>query len=189
MGTGGVACPKPKRGSHGLPRRRRRRLTAENTGTVHDYVFARERNLCRVTGWPAHSMHELRSAGAVGSRLKATTPENSIAVHGDGVNGVHGLLQRHEIAWDGNGEKAVVFTIASRAAAKLLSRTVGDQILSVAGRIPEAVTDRMVCPACEATAYVAGLSRTAWPGGYDEPAWCPSCGWAGKRSTKGPLHD
>jgi hypothetical protein len=48
-------------------------------------------------GRRAQSMHEIRSAGAVGSRLKAVSLDNSVPVCGSGTTGCHGHLQKHQI--------------------------------------------------------------------------------------------
>lgn len=56
-------------------------------------VFARDGGRCRCCGRPATSMHELRPRSLGG----AVSLANSIAVCGDGVQGCHGRLQRHEI--------------------------------------------------------------------------------------------
>jgi hypothetical protein len=56
-------------------------------------------------------MHELRTCGAMGGRLKATNPHNSVAVCGRlGTVGCHGYLQRHEIQFDGDAEATLTFT-------------------------------------------------------------------------------
>lgn len=57
-------------------------------------------------------MHEMVPAGAVGSRIKATNPHNSIAVCGRLVGGrsCHTYLQRHEIDWEGDAEGDLIFT-------------------------------------------------------------------------------
>jgi hypothetical protein len=48
-------------------------------------------------GRRAESMHEIRSAGAVGSRVKAVSLDNSIPVCGSGTTKCHGYLQHHRI--------------------------------------------------------------------------------------------
>lgn len=48
--------------------------------------------------------------------MKATNPNNSVAVCGDGVRGCHGLLQRHELDWDGDAEAILLFAPRSPAA-------------------------------------------------------------------------
>jgi hypothetical protein len=75
-------------------RDKRRRAKQQGVGEVRAYVFEREKGICRCCGYmAAESMHEIifRSQGGL------VSPENSIAVCGDGVRGCHGKLQRHEI--------------------------------------------------------------------------------------------
>lgn len=77
-----------------IVKQRKKRAEALDVRAVHDYVFTRERGICRCCGFmAAESMHEIifRSQGGKVSK------ENSIAVCGDGVRGCHGKLQRHEI--------------------------------------------------------------------------------------------
>lgn len=101
MGRGGVPCPKgPTRKQLKAKRKRRHR---RHVRIVREYVFARERDLCRCCrSRAAHSMHELlpRSLGGKVSRA------NSVAVCGTGTTLCHGYLQRHEIAWSGGTEGA-----------------------------------------------------------------------------------
>jgi hypothetical protein len=88
----GTAAPKPEKRS--TAKNRSRRLLRDKRAAVREYVFGRERSLCRCCRIrPAESMHELRfrSLGGKVSR------QNSIAVCGDGVRGCHGHLQRLEI--------------------------------------------------------------------------------------------
>jgi hypothetical protein len=70
-------------------------------------------------------MHELLPRSVGGKRC----PTNSVAVCGDGVRGCHGLLQRHEITWDSDGDGAegtLVFTATTRAAARWVEIALGD---------------------------------------------------------------
>ena len=76
-------------------------------------------------------MHELkpRSVGGKVSR------RNSVAVHGDGVNGIHGLLQRHEIGYRFEDESlgaegALLFTAYTQAAADAMRIRLGESIYS-----------------------------------------------------------
>lgn len=113
----GTAQPKPE------PRKkakaRKLRLHRTHVHDVHDYVFMRERNICRCCRTrEAHSMHELlfRSLGGKVSR------KNSIAVCGSGTTLCHGFLQRNEIAWAFNDESQgaeaeVMFGAKTEAAA------------------------------------------------------------------------
>jgi hypothetical protein len=99
---------------------------------IRQYVFARERDICRVTRClPAESMHELRfrSLGGKVSR------ENSIAVQGDGVRGIHGFLQRNEITYTFEhpslgAEGTITFTARSAAAADAMKVGLGESIVS-----------------------------------------------------------
>ena len=115
MTSTGLAYPKPE------PRKkvkaRERRSWADHVKAVRDFVFGRERGICRCCRWrDAESMHELvfRSQGGKVSR------KNSIAVCGDGVRGCHGFLQRHEInymAGAGGAQSTLGFTAMTEAAA------------------------------------------------------------------------
>lgn len=81
---------------------------------VRGYVMARECGVCRCCRRrPAESIHELRTCGAMGSRVKATNPHNSIAVCGRLVGAMpscHTYLQAHQIAFEGDAEATLVFT-------------------------------------------------------------------------------
>lgn len=92
-------------------KRKRRIVKNAETTRVRDYVFERERGMCRCCGWRhAESMHEIKSRGAGGKR----TPENSIAVCGDGVRGCHGCLQRYQIRVEGpDAEQLLTFVATS----------------------------------------------------------------------------
>ena len=88
----GVAAPKGE--SRKRIKGRQKRAAAKVVKDVRAYVFEREKGICRCCGcMAAESMHEVvfRSQGGT------VSPENSIAVCGDGVRGCHGKLQRHEI--------------------------------------------------------------------------------------------
>lgn len=92
-GPGSIAVPKPE------PRKRAKSRTMRvyhgHVKETRDYVFARERGICRCCRIrAAESMHELRPKSLRGKVSK----RNSVAVCGDGVRGCHGMLQRHEIA-------------------------------------------------------------------------------------------
>lgn len=88
-------------------------MAATLIGQVRGYVFERETGICRCCRRrPAESMHELRSAGAMGSRVKATNPHNSIAVCGRLVGtdrSCHSFLQTHAITWSGDAEGVLTF--------------------------------------------------------------------------------
>jgi hypothetical protein len=88
----GFAQPKPI--SRKRLKARAKREKRDKTAEVREYVFTREMGLCRCCRFRrAESMHEIRfrSQGGKVSR------KNSIAVCGNGVEGCHGRLQRHEI--------------------------------------------------------------------------------------------
>jgi hypothetical protein len=79
MGLGGVACPKPE------PRKRTKarkvRVSRAAVRDVRAYVFARERDICRICRKrPATSMHELQFRSCGGRVSK----RNSVAACGDG---------------------------------------------------------------------------------------------------------
>lgn len=98
----------PKGPSRKRLKGRKDRAQRKETGTVRAYVFARERNLCRICRLrPATSMHELRfrSLGGKVSR------KNSVAVCGDGVQGCHGFAQRNEIEWSVSAEQGAEGTL------------------------------------------------------------------------------
>lgn len=135
----GEACQK------GEPRKRakarKRRVHRTRTHEIHDYVFMRERSICRCCrARAAHSMHELvrRSLGGKISR------RNSIATCGSGTTLCHGLLQSNQIAWandtfDGEGaEDTLRFTPRTERAAAHLKIKLGESILSPVMRDVEA---------------------------------------------------
>lgn len=130
MGLGGVACPKPP--SRKLLKGRKVRAQRKVTKDVRSYVFARERDRCRICRMrSAESMHELkpRSLGGKVSR------HNSVAVCGSGTTGCHGLAQAHEIEWcewtlSGSAEETLHFHAKTRNAAEWLRLKVGQIIES-----------------------------------------------------------
>lgn len=85
-----LAKPIPRKRLKARAKREKRDKTAE----VRAYVFTREQGICRCCRFRrSTSMHEIRfrsNGGKVSRR-------NSIAVCGDGVQGCHGRLQRHDI--------------------------------------------------------------------------------------------
>lgn len=123
-----VAKPEPRK----REKARAERQQSDRDAKVRAYVFGRERNVCRVTRFlAAESMHELKPR-SVGGKVSRS---NSIAVHGDGVRSVHGLLQRHEITYafenDGLGaEGTIYFTARTHAAAEAMRVSVGETIVS-----------------------------------------------------------
>lgn len=124
----GVACPKPE------PRQRTKnratRVRRNDVGEVRQYVFARERDLCRCCRWhPAESMNEEppRSLGGKVCR------KDSMAVCGDGTRRCHGFITRHEIVIERGplgAEGTLVFTAKTRAAADHMRIKVGESIES-----------------------------------------------------------
>lgn len=123
-----LAKPEPRKRTKGRKLRAKQTVTRE----VRPYVFARERDICRVTRFlPAESMHELRPK-SLGGRVSR---RNSVAVEGDGVRGVHGFLQRREIAYEFENDQlgaegTIVFTVKTKAAADYCRVSVGQQIVS-----------------------------------------------------------
>src|SRR6185295_18191522 len=93
----GEACPKPTRAARLKAKRKERRTDADRVHVLRMYVMARERGICRCCRTrPAESMHELVPKSLRGH----ATRQNSVGVCGDGVQGCHGFLQRHEIEWE-----------------------------------------------------------------------------------------
>jgi hypothetical protein len=123
-----IPKPEPRKRTKG----RKLRAKQKNTREVRPYVFARERNLCRVTRFlPAESMHELRPK-SLGGRVSR---RNSVAVEGDGVRGVHGFLQRREISYrfedeQRGAEGTIFFLVKTHAAAEYCRVKVGQEIIS-----------------------------------------------------------
>lgn len=128
--VGGIPKPEPRVKT----RRRKDRLKGEHVSDTRDYVFARERNICRCCRFrPAQSMHELKPKGAGGK----VSRKNSIAVCGElvGVDpSCHTYLQNHQIdagfqaSYGAEGE--LFFTAKTQAAADWLRVQVGEQIES-----------------------------------------------------------
>lgn len=135
----GEACPKPEPRKRAKARKKRETRTREHD--VRDYVFMRERNICRCCrARAAHSMHELvfRSLGGKVSR------RNSVAVCGSGTTLCHGLLQSNQIAWskecfDGlDAEDTLRFRPRTELAAAHLKIKLGESIISPVMRDVEA---------------------------------------------------
>lgn len=124
--TAPLAKPEPRKKS----KARQKRHKLANTHAVHDYVFGREREICRICRWrSAGSMHELRfrSLGGKVSR------KNSVAACGTGVTGCHGLAQKNEIAYketELGAEGVLWFQAKTKAAADWLKVKVGQWIES-----------------------------------------------------------
>lgn len=105
------ALPKPE------PRKRvkarRKRQHAAVVRDIRAYVFLREQNICRICRIRrAESMHEIRPR-SLGGRV---SPQNSIAVCGNGVEGCHGFAQRHDIWIEGSAEGRLRVMVATEVA-------------------------------------------------------------------------
>ena len=86
--------PQPKPTPRHILKGRVKRQKAKTTAEIRQYVFARERGLCRCCRFRrAETMHEIQSRGSGGKISK----RNSIAVCGDGTRGCHGMLQQYDI--------------------------------------------------------------------------------------------
>lgn len=122
----GIPKPEPRKRTKG----RKDRLKQNHVHTTHDYVFGRERGICRCCRKrPAESMHEMRfkSLGGKVSR------RNSVATCGDGVRKCHGFLQRLEITYqmgELGAEDVIVFTPTSDAAADWMQIALGQSVKS-----------------------------------------------------------
>lgn len=125
-----ATCGTPKHLPRRIAKARKKRAHAMTVAEVREYVFARERNICRCCRKrPAESMHEI----VFRSQRGKVSKKNSIAVCGDGVRGCHGFCQRHEIAvsvWDERAEGLLVFEPVSIAAQDWLCVKAGESIAS-----------------------------------------------------------
>ena len=106
----------------------------KDNGKIRVYVFAREQEICRCCRLRrAESMHELKFRSQGGKVSK----RNSVALCGDGVQGCHGFLQRHEIGWRSNepqrAEDLLQFAPLTRAAADWMRVEKGLWIASMPG--------------------------------------------------------
>lgn len=132
MGQGGVVCPKPARENRLRAERRVKRAEQKSTRGIHDYVFGRERDICRICrSRPAESMHELRFRSLGGKRSK----RNSVAACGSGTTGCHGFAQANQIAYQfedfaAGAEGTVIFTPNTKRAAEWMKLNVGQSIAS-----------------------------------------------------------
>lgn len=128
-----VGFPKPE------PRKktkaREQRAQRKDSAAIRQYVFARERDLCRCCRKRlATSLHEIvpRSVGGKISK------KNSIALCGDGVLGCHGFCQRWEIdictiddaIADYGAEGHLTFRAKTPQSADWMGVNVGDSIVS-----------------------------------------------------------
>lgn len=124
----GFAYPKPEPCK--AKKARERVAYRDHVKAVRDYVFGRERGICRCCRVRhAESMHEL----VFKSRDGKVQRKNSVAVCGDGVQGCHGLLQRHEVIFGGSqrgAESTLTFTPTTQRAADHLRVKVGETIVS-----------------------------------------------------------
>lgn len=104
----GEECQKPE------PRKRTKgrqeRQTQAHVKMVRGQVFADHDDRCVVCHAQAESMHELIPASVAGSRLLATTGDNSVPVCGSGTTRCHGLLQQH-IVRPLQGKSAIHFVL------------------------------------------------------------------------------
>lgn len=112
---------------------RKKRVKHMTHGEVHDYVFGRERYICRCCRKRnAESMHEVQGRGR-GGRV---SPVNSIAVCGQLVGvgeSCHTFLQRGEIAVSGTAvgaEGTIEFEPRIQKAADWMGIPLGDSLES-----------------------------------------------------------
>lgn len=122
--------PPRRKGYRARQTAKKRRVKTKGVGAVREYVFARERAVCRCCRKRrADSMHEIvfRSAGGKVSK------RNSIAACGDGVQGCHGFMQRHEILvydFDLGAEGTLIFIPTNERATEWLGLKQGMHIES-----------------------------------------------------------
>ncbi len=128
-----ATCGTPKHTPRRITKARKKRAHAMTVAEVREYVFARERNLCRCCRKrSAESMHEI----VFRSQLGKVSKQNSVAVCGDGVRGCHGLLQKHQVEVYGVGydrphaERTLIFRPASLTAQEWLDVKHGQEISS-----------------------------------------------------------
>ncbi len=126
----GYGQPAPKPELRKKSKARKLRLHRTVVHDVRDYVFARERGICRCCrAREAHSMHELRFKSLGGKVSKM----NSVAVCGSGTTLCHGLLQRNAITWEGTergAEDSLLFRPKTDAAAEHMKLKIGEGIVS-----------------------------------------------------------
>lgn len=122
--------PPRRKGYRARQTAKKRRVKTKDVGAVREYVFARERDVCRCCRKRrAESMHEVlfRSLGG------KVTKVNSIAVDGDGVRWCHGFMQRNEIQVE-RGERGAEGTLwfvpKTQRAAEWLGIKLGEHIES-----------------------------------------------------------
>lgn len=128
MSIPGLAFGKPE--ARVKTKARAEKIRVTSVKDVRQYVFARERNLCRCCRIrPAESMHEIRPRSLGGK----VSRKNSVALCGSGTTGCHGFAQRHQVTVGGSvlgAEAKLVFTTNSEAAAEWCRIKVGEQIIS-----------------------------------------------------------
>lgn len=123
-----IKKPESRKRTKGRQQRAARKVTME----VRPYVFARERNICRICRCrPTDSMHELRPR-SLGGRISR---RNSVAVCGSGTTGCHGYAQSKAIRYAlvdaaAGAEAAITFTAMTQAAADWMRIKVGESIES-----------------------------------------------------------
>lgn len=126
----GTAAPKPE--PRARTKARAKRVELKATRGIHDYVFGREKDICRICrSRTAESMHELRFRSLGGKRSK----RNSVAVCGSGTTGCHGFAQRNEITYrfedvELGAEGTVIFTPESRRSAEWMKLAIGHSTAS-----------------------------------------------------------
>lgn len=124
VGTSSPALAFPKGETRHRRKARKKRARSTHISSTRAYVFEREGGICRCCRRrAAESMHELISAGAMGSRMKATNPSNCVAVCGRLVGSMpscHTYLQRNDISWEGDAEGDLRFTARTPAAQRWL---------------------------------------------------------------------
>ncbi len=115
------AIPKPAPRVKKTPQRIKRRSKSLSERThiadVRAYIIGRERNVCRCCRVRVgQSMHELRPRSLGGK----VSRKNSVWVCGDGVQGCHGLIQRHEIVADyrEDGAEGVIYFLPNTQQAR-----------------------------------------------------------------------
>lgn len=134
-------CGIPKGEPRKRTKARRKRVHADRVAEIRAYVFARERNICRCCrARAAESMHELRPKSLRGKVSKT----NSVAVCGDGVQGCHGFLQRHEIVCYltmpvAGAEDLLLFQPRATAASEWMKLRAGQMLQSAPMRDMEAM--------------------------------------------------
>lgn len=130
--------PKPERREK--TKRRAERQQSDKDAKIRVWVFARERDLCRICRIrPAESRHELKFKSLGGK----VTRQNAVAVCGSGTTKCHGFAQRNEIRYTfevpaAGAEGTVIFTPTSQSAADWLRVGLGEQIVSPPMRQMEA---------------------------------------------------